>query len=159
MLRRPPRSTRTDTLFPYTTLFRFLPVGDGARAGLHDRAATYRDGRRRALRSAAPAAPYQREAEGQSCGLYGYPWGRRLCDVAASRDAGRTARRDRAGDGRGRNGQLPGGCTYRLRPTVALRRIWRRLTDKTRPPFRRFPFFVSPAPSLSVRPCPWHTFR
>src|SRR3546814_7061671 len=87
MLRRPPRSTRTDTLFPYTTLFRFLPVGDGARAGLHDRAATYRDGRRRALRSAAPAAPYQREAEGQSCGLYGYPWGRRLCDVAASRDA------------------------------------------------------------------------
>src|SRR3546814_7246642 len=26
MLRRPPRSTRTDTLFPYTTLFRSLPV-------------------------------------------------------------------------------------------------------------------------------------
>src|SRR3546814_10760045 len=25
MIRRPPRSTRTDTLFPYTTLFRFLP--------------------------------------------------------------------------------------------------------------------------------------
>src|SRR3546814_2587603 len=27
MIRRPPRSTRTDTLFPYTTLFR-SPVGD-----------------------------------------------------------------------------------------------------------------------------------
>src|SRR3546814_5094218 len=27
MIRRPPRSTRTDTLFPYTTLFR--SVGDG----------------------------------------------------------------------------------------------------------------------------------
>src|SRR3546814_11876571 len=27
MLRRPPRSTRTDTLFPYTTLFRSLEVG------------------------------------------------------------------------------------------------------------------------------------
>src|SRR3546814_10631528 len=28
MIRRPPRSTRTDTLFPYTTLFRSLvPVG------------------------------------------------------------------------------------------------------------------------------------
>src|SRR3546814_943364 len=27
MLRRPPRSTRTDTLFPYTTLFRSL-IGD-----------------------------------------------------------------------------------------------------------------------------------
>src|SRR3546814_10012370 len=25
MLRRPPRSTRTDTLFPYTTLFRSYP--------------------------------------------------------------------------------------------------------------------------------------
>src|SRR3546814_1492959 len=32
MIRRPPRSTRTDTLFPYTTLFRSLghhPVGAG----------------------------------------------------------------------------------------------------------------------------------
>src|SRR3546814_4380602 len=28
MLRRPPRSTRTDTLFPYTTLFRSLPASD-----------------------------------------------------------------------------------------------------------------------------------
>src|SRR3546814_4491789 len=31
MIRRPPRSTRTATLFPYTTLFRFLPDDDGAR--------------------------------------------------------------------------------------------------------------------------------
>src|SRR3546814_2600036 len=29
MIRRPPRSTRTDTLFPYTTLFRSVPVIDG----------------------------------------------------------------------------------------------------------------------------------
>src|SRR3546814_15264272 len=28
MIRRPPRSTRTDTLFPYTTLFRSLLPGD-----------------------------------------------------------------------------------------------------------------------------------
>src|SRR3546814_10373937 len=28
MIRRPPRSTRTDTLFPYTTLFRSNPNGD-----------------------------------------------------------------------------------------------------------------------------------
>src|SRR3546814_4974866 len=27
MIRRPPRSTRTDTLFPYTTLFRSMAVG------------------------------------------------------------------------------------------------------------------------------------
>src|SRR3546814_2035215 len=31
MIRRPPRSTRTDTLFPYTTLFRSLPRPLGAR--------------------------------------------------------------------------------------------------------------------------------
>src|SRR3546814_7028137 len=31
MIRRPPRSTRTDTLFPYTTLFRSEPsLDDGA---------------------------------------------------------------------------------------------------------------------------------
>src|SRR3546814_5388514 len=34
MIRRPPRSTRTDTLFPYTTLFRSRRR---ARAGDHDR--------------------------------------------------------------------------------------------------------------------------
>src|SRR3546814_3360804 len=27
MIRRPPRSTRTDTLFPYTTLFRSIKIG------------------------------------------------------------------------------------------------------------------------------------
>src|SRR3546814_3966077 len=31
MIRRPPRSTRTDTLFPYTTLFRSASVDDDAR--------------------------------------------------------------------------------------------------------------------------------
>src|SRR3546814_11384888 len=30
MIRRPPRSTRTDTLFPYTTLFRSPPSRCGA---------------------------------------------------------------------------------------------------------------------------------
>src|SRR3546814_1884935 len=32
MIRRPPRSTRTDTLFPYTTLFRSLAGKDGVEA-------------------------------------------------------------------------------------------------------------------------------
>src|SRR3546814_9502533 len=44
MIRRPPRSTRTDTLFPYTTLFRSdggmasatATVGDDGRSQLHD---------------------------------------------------------------------------------------------------------------------------
>src|SRR3546814_19200911 len=42
MIRRPPRSTRTDTLFPYTTLFRSdLEIGErsgGQRAGHRGRA-------------------------------------------------------------------------------------------------------------------------
>src|SRR3546814_13696462 len=33
MIRRPPRSTRTDTLFPYTTLFRSAPDGIVEAAG------------------------------------------------------------------------------------------------------------------------------
>src|SRR3546814_2890317 len=32
MIRRPPRSTRTDTLFPYTTLFRSFRIGTHERA-------------------------------------------------------------------------------------------------------------------------------
>src|SRR3546814_12561480 len=51
MIRRPPRSTRTDTLFPYTTLFRSL-VGDRRRA--LDRAVE------RDLRHAGEADAFQR---------------------------------------------------------------------------------------------------
>src|SRR3546814_17004650 len=40
MIRRPPRSTRTDTLFPYTTLFRSLSCGVSRRAPF------FTDGRR-----------------------------------------------------------------------------------------------------------------
>src|SRR3546814_6292749 len=39
MIRRPPRSTRTDTLFPYTTLFRSRPPD---REGLLRQGAAYR---------------------------------------------------------------------------------------------------------------------
>src|SRR3546814_1898696 len=34
MIRRPPRSTRTDTLFPYTTLFRSQECPAGPRRGI-----------------------------------------------------------------------------------------------------------------------------
>src|SRR3546814_15965309 len=43
MIRRPPRSTRTDTLFPYTTLFR------SAIAGAHEDAITVTGWRRQCL--------------------------------------------------------------------------------------------------------------
>src|SRR3546814_18492378 len=45
MIRRPPRSTRTDTLFPYTTLFRSQRARDARR---RDRPAARRKPRRRA---------------------------------------------------------------------------------------------------------------
>src|SRR3546814_5456605 len=49
MIRRPPRSTRTDTLFPYTTLFRSLleslieRAGIGPRALLREKGTPYSD--------------------------------------------------------------------------------------------------------------------
>src|SRR3546814_8705203 len=46
MIRRPPRSTRTDTLFPYTTLFRSHPLGLGAPCG---------EARHRGIGAALPA--------------------------------------------------------------------------------------------------------
>src|SRR3546814_20060121 len=50
MIRRPPRSTRTDTLFPYTTLFRSVEACLDA-FGLHEE-----------RRGAAPGAEQQRAA-------------------------------------------------------------------------------------------------
>src|SRR3546814_1897723 len=53
MIRRPPRSTRTDTLFPYTTLFRSAlrrrvrPACPEIRQPLHATEAAARHGRRR----------------------------------------------------------------------------------------------------------------
>src|SRR3546814_11556206 len=53
MIRRPPRSTRTDTLFPYTTLFRsgvlfradaFCPIRSGVGGGANGCALTHRGG-------------------------------------------------------------------------------------------------------------------
>src|SRR3546814_5597328 len=53
MIRRPPRSTRTDTLFPYTTLFRSVRRGAGQESG--DPVPARRTGD--AGRNAAPADP------------------------------------------------------------------------------------------------------
>src|SRR3546814_8500422 len=53
MIRRPPRSTRTDTLFPYTTLFRSFAHGPKA-TGL-SRAAHFLRGA--CHRNAAPSIP------------------------------------------------------------------------------------------------------
>src|SRR3546814_6827864 len=64
MIRRPPRSTRTDTLFPYTTLFRSCPdrFGDRRPAGYRgaDRALS---GRRGAQNLAVLCAQYHHRSE------------------------------------------------------------------------------------------------
>src|SRR3546814_8506158 len=71
MIRRPPRSTRTDTLFPYTTLFRSdspkearrpslcPPLGNEGRGKIGDRSA--RDGTITA--TAYPLPSWNRQAE------------------------------------------------------------------------------------------------
>src|SRR3546814_19669290 len=56
MIRRPPRSTRTDTLFPYTTLFRSR-AGEALRAAARQGGSLQRDGA--ALAAAhGPNAPH-----------------------------------------------------------------------------------------------------
>src|SRR3546814_3047145 len=61
MLRRPPRSTRTDTLFPYTTLFR----ARGSASARHVRRRADRHGRRQAgHRSSDRRRDRQRNAAG-----------------------------------------------------------------------------------------------
>src|SRR3546814_3854245 len=65
MIRRPPRSTRTDTLFPYTTLFRSAPdvVFTGTDAALRHG----RDERRRFVRPfARPPRSEEHTSELQS---------------------------------------------------------------------------------------------
>src|SRR3546814_10869560 len=75
MIRRPPRSTRTDTLFPYTTLFRSLIplvcwVGSGHQCTphVHPRPQPHRSPRLRApvhaTRAPMPPTPPQPEVEG-----------------------------------------------------------------------------------------------
>src|SRR3546814_20160731 len=57
MIRRPPRSTRTDTLFPYTTLFRSLPFPP---------AGCFPSSSPQPLRGVAPLPPYRRHQRAAS---------------------------------------------------------------------------------------------
>src|SRR3546814_6889527 len=71
MIRRPPRSTRTDTLFPYTTLFRSVHHQRRLRrAGephaLHHRIGDGYDPARRIARSGAAARSEEHTSELQS---------------------------------------------------------------------------------------------
>src|SRR3546814_15414823 len=64
MLRRPPRSTPTDTLFPYTTLFRSLAARDREEGAARIRGVGYRrrgGGRSRPRREDGARAADQRQ--------------------------------------------------------------------------------------------------
>src|SRR3546814_10319767 len=80
MIRRPPRSTRTDTLFPYTTLFR-------PRQGLRDGDPAQRPRVRGAVARQASAA--LRHALRRQSGLY--PSGERNPETRTAEGAGVTA--------------------------------------------------------------------
>src|SRR3546814_12229511 len=62
MLQRPPRSTRTDTLFPYTTLFRSVNYDVRESIAAAERAAA---------RSSDPAATFSRELSNRVLGSEG----------------------------------------------------------------------------------------
>src|SRR3546814_18387475 len=98
MIRRPPRSTRTDTLFPYTTLFR--SVERGRRRDIP-----------RALSDLAAAAPFQLFEDQPDCG--------KIADAGVRPSRWRTAQAaPRIGPRRPR-----GGTADRPRPWVRSK-IW-----------------------------------
>src|SRR3546814_9044933 len=61
MIRRPPRPTRTDTLFPYTTLFRSLnrPAADNSLTSLAKEAGMSRSAFARDVRAALDLTPME----------------------------------------------------------------------------------------------------
>src|SRR3546814_8152049 len=66
MIRRPPRSTRTDTLFPYTTLFRSAGCRGQSytrQFWQHCRTCGCRDGSRRAQGDGRPCRALERRSE------------------------------------------------------------------------------------------------
>src|SRR3546814_9579669 len=64
MIRRPPRSTRTDTLFPYTTLFRSPVPGDQCCSGAIESLAASRNNQDRSTRPHQQIADQRRGATG-----------------------------------------------------------------------------------------------
>src|SRR3546814_17182065 len=65
MIRRPPRSTRTDTLFPYTTLFRSAPGEDERERPARHGDGRDREGRRQHHQAADDPYPSTQRALGE----------------------------------------------------------------------------------------------
>src|SRR3546814_10562663 len=109
MIRRPPRSTRTDTLFPYATLFR-----SNARSGAAHRRAVRGGGEsqpRGGVRGALGGLPCRRHRAGAALALRGSRRaGQGLLRHAAGRRHGRAAAPDEGG-GAGRRPRRAGWAT------------------------------------------------
>src|SRR3546814_2993774 len=97
MIRIPPRSTRTDTLFPYTTLFRSCRAG--RLAGQQDR----RSGRDQC--GAERASTRERRLAA-----------RKRAECACDDGNGRPSRRPRDCNGRGQRDRTAAAAMVRLRP-------------------------------------------
>src|SRR3546814_2607282 len=63
MIRRPPRSTRTDTLFPYTTLFRSRHAPQQQRSRHSSQQKMMRDAHRKERRRQGAERRYEEEAQ------------------------------------------------------------------------------------------------
>src|SRR3546814_18953733 len=102
MIRRPPRATRTDTLFPYTTLFRSPAADEGAR---RQRRADRRirvepdgaDRRRLRYGLAGPRRPSRREIRHQGRDRHPHRYAAGVEDAEISRGAAHRRRRQPAG--------------------------------------------------------------
>src|SRR3546814_20620460 len=106
MIRRPPRSTRTDTLFPYTTLFRSLHARQRADragdAGAGDRdAETLSRYREDAFRGPiASAFPHRSRGGARAPAVAAAPAAGRKCDQICGDAAGRGRRSEESVSGK-----------------------------------------------------------
>src|SRR3546814_19238308 len=116
MIRRPPRSTRTDTLFPYTTLFRSGPAhpAHGDRRHGRDRRASIQV-RRPVGRGYAPDAPRKPGAVGDVPPTYAPAWPR------SPRTNGESGRRSGLRPRRPTQIKSRRGCNPDTRPGPAAR--------------------------------------
>src|SRR3546814_11882124 len=97
MIRRPPRSTRTDTLFPYTTLFRSLRLGDrGDEALRRVRSHGVGDALGEGLHLVPAGARLQRRDDVQALAAGGLHEARQA-GLAQALDIGRASCRERGG--------------------------------------------------------------
>src|SRR3546814_18370462 len=124
MIRRPPRSTRTDTLFPYTTLFRSQVLPGRYLRFLLDE---HRREERPCLHDRDRGLP-ERQRSGDAASAYGCGEGPRsrllalLCAICVDQAMAADGHADAFGQGTApvAGGSAPAGRTLRLQPLSLL---------------------------------------